>query len=228
MLQSLLTLALPVLSTTAATVFLPPTIFCEMEWRNRMETTHDKMYIQVPSRKRLEETPAAKAPARQRKPVCSKRKRQDEIADPLMPGVYLLDMSEEMPQKKARRDGDEASMLSDTLESPDFSNAPLTNFDTCSDIQASSGSSDCGESSEIFSAGPLSDTVTTPNSPAFLDFDSDSTLVDPALLAGAEEDRPRGSETSDDVDETGWDFMTGVETSAYTPMNELDFMGNGE
>ncbi|EXJ53693.1 uncharacterized protein A1O5_13048 [Cladophialophora psammophila CBS 110553] len=186
------------------------------------------MYTPVLSRKHLDETPAVKPSARLRKPVCTKRKREDKITDPLMPGVYVLDLSEEMPQKKARRDDDDTNMLAETLESPGFDNEPFTNLDTHSDIQASSGSSDCGESYEIFSAGPLSDTITTPNSPASLDFDSDSTLVDPALLAGAEEDRSRGWETSDDVDETGWDFMTGVETSAYAPMNELDRVENGE
>lgn len=102
------------------------------EWRDHVEKTHGKMHAPTVTSKPLNESQV-----RQRKPASTKRKREDEI-----PGVHVLDLSEEMPQKRARRGDDDFQL--DALEGSD--------------------DSDDGESLRFFSVGPFTQTLLFSNS----------------------------------------------------------------
>ncbi|KAI0337092.1 hypothetical protein BDW22DRAFT_1384197 [Trametopsis cervina] len=71
---------------------LPPTICSAFGWADHVETAHGKRYAPIVTEEHL------KAPVRQRK----RKREMDETTKPSIPGKFVLDLSEDMPRKKAR------------------------------------------------------------------------------------------------------------------------------
>ena len=183
---------------------VPPFMISSVtEWCDHVEKTHGKMYAPVVTSKHLTETQVPR-----RKPTSTKRRREDEI-----PGMHILDLSEEekKPRKRARKNNDEmGSMLLETL--------------------AGVNNSNYGESYDLFSMDYLSDTIAgapLPDSPSSLGYDSDATLHDLELPANKGID-DRGLDLCGDDDEERWDFMMGVKTYEHASPEELDGIEDGE